>query len=187
MWATDFYVKNLFPLAQKAFLSYSNYVKNQISHPLTPIFNAESRILILGTMPSPASRKNGFYYGHPQNRFWHVLSAVFEKPMPLTNDEKREFVRAHKIALWDVLASCSITGAADSSIQNPIPNDFSYILAQTKIERIYTTGKKAYTLYTQLCEATTMIPAIVLPSTSPANRAHGPLEKLISDYAVLRL
>jgi len=163
------------------------HIIKQISHTLEPVFNAASRILILGTMPSPASRKNGFYYGHPQNRFWQVLSTVFAEKLLQTNDEKRNFVLNHKIALWDVLASCFIEGAADSSIQNPVPNDFSNILSTAKIECIYTTGQKAHKLYTKLCEPKIGIEARLLPSTSPANRAHWPLEKLIEAYAVIKI
>lgn len=166
--------------------SASMHIIEEIRHTLEPVFNAESRILILGTMPSPASRKNGFYYGHPQNRFWHVLSTVFAEKLPCTNDEKHSFLLMHKIALWDVLASCSIVGASDSSIQNPVANDFTNILSMTNINCIYTTGQKAHKLYTKLCEPTIGIGAKLLPSTSPANRAHWPLEKLIEAYAVLK-
>jgi hypoxanthine-DNA glycosylase len=141
-----------------------------IRHPFSPLYDSGCDRLILGTMPSPVSRINEFYYGHPQNRFWPVLAAVFDEPVPQTNAEKARLALSRHIALWDVLASCEIRGAADGSIKNPVPNDFSDILRGTKIERIFTTGKKAFSLYKTLCEEKTGIAAVPLPSTSPANR-----------------
>ena len=157
-----------------------------VCHTLEPVYNAESSILLLGTMPSPVSRENGFYYSHPQNRFWQVLSAVFDEPLPYTKEEKTELVLSHGIALWDVLASCEIEGADDSSIRKPVANDFTELLANTQISTIYTTGEKAASLYRKLCRTATGIEAISLPSTSPANRGRFPLNILIERYSVLR-
>lgn len=158
--------------------------QSRITHPFEPVFNKNSRLLVLGSFPSPRSRTNGFYYGHPQNRFWPVLAAVFKEALPATNEEKRALVLKHGIALWDVLASCSISGAADSSIREEKANDLTPLI-KAGIGRIYVTGKAAHLLYTKHCLALTGIEAIYLPSTSPANRAYWPLEKLIKAYAVL--
>lgn len=152
-----------------------------IEHSIDPIFDARSRLLMLGTMPSPKSREQGFFYGHPQNRFWKVLAAVFGAPVPKSIPEKRAFLLEHRIALWDVLASCEIAGASDASIRNPKPNDLRRILDRAPIERIFCTGAKAAQLYRRLCEPTTGIPCLQLPSTSPANAAMR-LDDLIEVY-----
>lgn len=157
-----------------------------VSHPLEPVYDESSTILVLGTMPSPASRAAGFYYSHPQNRFWQVLSAVFNEELPYTPEQKRRFVLSHGIALWDVLASCEIDGAEDASIRKPVANDFAELLAKTRIKTIYTTGEKAANLYRKLCRSSTGIDAIPLPSTSPAARGRYPLNTLIEIYSVLR-
>lgn len=163
----------------------TNPLRPHMTHPFTPVFDEYSRLLVLGSFPSPRSRENGFYYGHPQNRFWPVLAAVFDEQLPRTNEAKRSFVLRHGIALWDVLKSCSITGAADSSIREQKVNDFTPLI-EAGIRRIYTTGKAAYKLYMLYAFPHTGIEALYLPSTSPANRAHWPLEKLIEAYSVLR-
>ena len=157
-----------------------------VQHSLDPVFDAESRILILGTMPSPVSREQGFYYSHPQNRFWQVMSAVFDEPLPYTIEQKTRLVLSRGVALWDVLASCEIHGAEDASIRKPVANDFSAILAASKISMICTTGERAATLYRKLCRPLTGIEAVPLPSTSPANRGRYPLNTLIEIYTILR-
>ncbi|MEG0803969.1 MAG: DNA-deoxyinosine glycosylase, partial [Pygmaiobacter sp.] len=146
----------------------------QIVHPLQPIYDEHSRVLILGTMPSPASRAAAFYYAHPQNRFWRTLCAVLGEEIPATNAEKASLARKHKIALWDTLASCDILGAADSSIKNPIANDFAPIFAVAQIQAIFTTGQKATQLYNRYCIQQCRLPAQMLPSPSPANCAVKP-------------
>ena len=156
-----------------------------ITHPLKPIFDENSAVLILGTMPSPKSRENNFYYGHPQNRFWQVLSAIFGEKLPENNKERTELLLKHRIALWDVLASCEIKGAEDSSIKNPVPNDLSSILENCNIKAIFTTGTKAFSIYQKLCEPKTKISAISLPSTSPAN-CRFTLERLVEEYSVIK-
>ncbi len=156
-----------------------------VIHPLEPIFDEHSRALILGTMPSPKSREVRFYYGHPQNRFWRVLAAVFGCPVPTTNDERREFVLSHRLALWDVLRSCEIKGASDASIKNAAANDLSVILDHAPIRAIFCTGTRAAALYRRLIEPKTGIAAIALPSTSPANCAVS-FEALCSAYAQIR-
>lgn len=140
-----------------------------ITHTFEPVFDNESRILLLGTMPSPKSRELGFYYGHPRNRFWPVIADVLNAEVPNTIETKIDFCHHYHLAIWDVLVSCEIQGADDSSIRNPIPNDMSQILDHAPIQAIFTTGGKAFSLYQKHCYPKTKIPAISLPSTSPAN------------------
>lgn len=161
-----------------------NKIYEKAVHPFKPVYNENSRILLLGTFPSPASRKDGFYYGHPKNLFWTVLSSVFSGPLPVTIDEKRHFLFEHGIALWDVLFSCEISGAADSSIRNAKANDFTPLI-NAGIRRIYTAGRKAEQLYKLHSFKNTGIEAVYLPSTSPANRHKWSLSKLIEAYRVL--
>ncbi|MDR0551141.1 MAG: DNA-deoxyinosine glycosylase [Spirochaetaceae bacterium] len=141
-----------------------------IVHPFEPLFCADSTTLILGTIPSPASRAAAFYYGHPRNRFWLILSRIYGVPFPQTIDEKISLILENKLALWDVLAGCRISGAEDGSIKDPKPNDFSSLIARTKINRVLCNGQKAYSLYTRFCHKQTGIDAVCLPSTSPANQ-----------------
>lgn len=142
-----------------------------IIHSIEPVFDTESRVLILGTMPSPKSREVQFYYGHPQNRFWRVLAAVLGEEVPQSVPEKKAMLLRHRIALWDVLAECEITGASDSSIRNPVANDLSVILDHVPVQAVFTTGATAWKLYTRLQKPHTGIEAVRLPSTSPANCA----------------
>ena len=153
-----------------------------VEHTLPPIYDENSRVLILGTMPSPKSREDGFYYGHPQNRFWKVLADLFNEKSLITKEEKMMFLHRHHLALWDVLKSCEIEGADDSSIKQPVPNDLDIILKEAKIEAIFTTGKKATDLYMKYIYPKTNLPAIGLPSTSPANRRIS-YEQLKESYA----
>lgn len=153
-----------------------------VMHDFAPIYNEKSRILMLGTMPSPKSREVGFYYGHPRNRFWKVVSDVCGEEIPETKEEKIAFSLRNKIAVWDVLAGCEIKGAEDSSIRNPIPNDMSIILENADIRAVFTTGTKATQLYKKYCYPKTKIPAIGLPSTSPANCGTS-YEKLYEAYS----
>ena len=157
---------------------------HKVEHPLDPVFDEHSRVLVLGTMPSPKSRETGFYYNHPQNRFWRVMARLFGEAVPTTNDQKRDLVLRHGIALWDVLASCVIEGAKDASIAECVPNDIGYLLARAPIEAVFCTGAKAAELYAKHCERDTGIPAVKLPSTSPANAAFS-LEDLVSAYHAL--
>jgi hypoxanthine-DNA glycosylase len=155
---------------KKYMLLFNGDAMALVKHPFPPLYDGDCTALVLGTMPSPVSRANVFYYGHPGNRFWPVLAAVFDAPPPETNAERTCLALRYHIALWDVLASCEIDGASDGSIRNPAANDFSTLLRETKIERIFTTGKKAFDLYRALCEEKTGIAAVPLPSTSPANQ-----------------
>jgi len=140
-----------------------------ITHTFDPIYTPTSRILILGTMPSPKSREVGFYYTHPQNRFWKTIAEVLSIPFPTTTEEKIALLHAHNIAIWDVLASCNISGADDNSIKEAVANDFTRIFATADIQAVFTTGKKATALFQKHCEAKYGFTPIYLPSTSPAN------------------
>lgn len=156
-----------------------------VTHEFNPIYNQDSRILLLGTIPSPKSRETGFYYGHPRNRFWKVVSDVCNEELPLSIEAKKAFVLRNKIAIWDVLAGCEIQGADDSSIRNPIPNDMNVILHHADIQAIFTTGTKAAQLYKKYSYPKTGIPAIALPSTSPAN-CRMTYEELYEEYRKIR-
>ena len=142
-----------------------------IVHSFEPIFDSESKILILGTLPSVKSRETNFYYGHKQNRFWKVLAALFQEPIPETIDEKKHLLLEHHIAIWDVIQSCDIKGSSDSSIKNAVPADISRILKAADIQTIIANGGTAFRLYERYCEPVTGRPAALCPSTSPANAA----------------
>jgi len=158
----------------------------KITHPFAPIYNAQSKILILGTMASPKSREYGFFYGHPQNSFWRVLAHIFKSETLVGIEDKKKFLLENKIALWDVLHSCEIIGADDNSIRNPVVNNFSEILRKSKIKNIFTTGKIATKLYEKYCFKDTSIPAVYLPSTSPANRKYYNFDKLCEEYKIIK-
>lgn len=153
-----------------------------VEHTLEPIYDENSKVLILGSIPSVKSREIGFYYSHPQNRFWSTLEKVYNEQIGRSKEERTAFLIKHHIALFDVIKSCEISSSSDSSIKNPIPNDFSEILKNSKIKTIFTTGQKAYKLYNKYCYENTKIEAIPLPSTSPANCPKGIEEKLEIAY-----
>jgi len=154
-------------------------------HPIQPVYDRNASILILGSFPSVKSREIGFFYGHPQNRFWRVVSAVWQQELPQTTEEKRSFLLKNHIALWDVIQSCEIDGSSDSSIRQVTPNDLSPILRTCRIRQIYTNGKKANCLYQRYLQTQTHRNAVYLPSTSPAN-ASWSLERLIEAWSVIR-
>ena len=151
------------------------------SHTFSPVYDAKSKILILGSFPSVKSREMQFYYGHPQNRFWKVLAHILEVTVPQTIEEKKEMLLTHHIAVWDVIESCTITGSSDTSIRNVVVNDFTDILENSSIETIYVNGTKAYELYHKYAEKKTGKQAVKLPSTSPANAAWS-LERLCKEW-----
>lgn len=151
-------------------------------HPIPPVFDGRSRVLILGSFPSVRSRETGFYYGHPQNRFWKVLAALFQEDIPGTNEEKRAFLLEHGVALWDVIASCEITGSSDSSITHVTPNDLSRILDHAPVQAVFLNGKTAEKYFLRYGTSGREIPAVCLPSTSPANAARS-LADLIEAWA----
>lgn len=153
-------------------------------HPVEPLFDENSRILILGTFPSPKSREGQFFYHHPQNRFWKVMAALTDSPVPETIEQKKELMLSNGFAVWDVIKSCSVTGASDSSIRDVVPADLSIILGNAPIERIFANGEKAYGLYMKYIFPKTKRPITKLPSTSPAN-ASWSLERLIEAWSVI--
>lgn len=157
-----------------------------VTHTIAPVFDRESRVLLLGTMPSPKSREAGFFYCHPQNRMWKVLAGVFGEADPVDIEARREFLLSHHIAMWDVLSECEIKGADDNSIRKPKANDLSVILEHAPIKAIFTSGKKAFALYNRHIRPVTGREAVCLPSTSPANCRYETLETLIRAYGVLR-
>lgn len=156
-----------------------------IEHAIPPVYDSNSRILILGSFPSAKSREQQFFYGHKQNRFWRVLAQVLDCGVPKDTEEKRTMLLSHHIAVWDVIASCEITGSADSSIRSVKPNDLSPILTCADIQAIYTNGGKAHELYQKYIYPATGIKAYPLPSTSPANAAYS-MERLAEAWMALR-
>ncbi|MBE6879439.1 MAG: DNA-deoxyinosine glycosylase [Ruminococcaceae bacterium] len=150
-------------------------------HNIPPVFDKNSKILVLGSFPSVKSREVQFFYGHPQNRFWKVISLVFNCECPQTVEEKKRFLLLNNIALWDVIHSCDITGSSDSSVKNAVPNDLSQILKNSDVTRIFTNGTLSYNLYNKLCLDDTGIEATKLPSTSPANAAWSQ-ERLVAEW-----
>lgn len=152
----------------------------RVSHTLKPIYDENSKVLILGSFPSVVSREKMMYYSHPQNRFWKVLSIIFNEEIK----DKKEFVLKHGIALWDVIESCEIHGSSDSSIKNVKPNNIKMILDNSKVTNIFVVGKKAYELYKKYILKDINIEPILLSSTSPAN-AVKKLDDLVEEFSVI--
>ena len=155
----------------------------KIKHPFEAIYDKNSKILILGSFPSVKSREQKFFYGHPQNRFWKVIAAIFKEEVPKTILDKKKMLIRNKIALWDVIASCEIIGSSDSSITNAVSNDLTPIFKTAKIEKIFCNGTKSFELYQKYIYPINNIKAEKLPSTSPANAAFN-LEKLIKEWSL---
>lgn len=153
-------------------------------HPIEPFYCPDSEILILGSFPSVLSRRDGFYYAHPKNRFWRVLSTVFEDELPKSISDKKEFLKRHKLALFDVCKSCDIHASSDASIKNVEPNDLSDILRHSHIHHIVVNGKTAYQLYNKFIKNVIGMDAIYLSSTSPANATYT-FDHLVEEYSVL--
>lgn len=156
-----------------------------IEHPIPPVYDENSRILILGSFPSVKSREAMFFYGHPQNRYWKVLAAIFEEEVPMTVPDRRAFLIRNHIAAWDVIASCDIEGSADSTIRNVTANDLRPILEKSKIENIFVNGKTAEKMYKKYTQPILNRECICLPSTSPANAAWK-LDKLIEAWRIIK-
>lgn len=160
----------------------SNYESH--THEFAPIFDQNSKLLILGTFPSVKSREQQFYYGHPQNRFWKVLSALVNSPVPASIPDKKALLLSNGIAVWDVISSCDIIGSSDTSIKNVVPADIPWLLANSSVKTIYGNGAKACQLYDKYMLSKTGMPIHKLPSTSPANAAFS-LDRLLADWSVL--
>ncbi len=156
-----------------------------IVHPIPPLFNEESRTLILGSFPSVKSREAAFFYGHPQNRFWAVIAKIYGYEKPQSIEEKKKLVLENKLAMWDVIESCEIEGSADSTISNVTANDLSIILENSRVDRIFVNGKTAEKYYNKYTYPKTGIKAICLPSTSPANAAWS-IEKLVDAWKIIK-
>ena len=153
-----------------------------MKHEIDPVYNENSKILILGSFPSEASRTCGFYYGHPQNRFWRVLPRILGKTLDGGKEEKIRFLLDSNIALWDVIGSCTVTGSSDASIKDVIPNDITSIMKTADIKAVYLNGKLANRLFEKYIKCD--IPHLCLPSTSPANAAYS-LDRLIKEWSVI--
>ena len=151
-----------------------------------PVYDKNSRVLILGTFPSVKSREEKFYYGHPQNRFWRLIANLTGEEVPTTIEEKKALLLQHKIALWDVVLECDIIGSSDSSIRNVVPADINRILRSAKIEKIIGNGEKACKLYEKYCKEVTGRDIIKCPSTSPANAAFG-MGRLIEEWRMIMI
>ena len=156
----------------------------QVSHPIPPIYNKDSKILILGSFPSVKSREGQFFYHHPQNRFWKVLAQVLDQPVPESIDDKKKFLLANHIAVWDVIASCTIEGSSDSSIKDVVPTDLTSVLSGSDIQQIFCNGGTAHQYYRKYQEKITGQAALRLPSTSPANAAWS-VTRLCNEWRVI--
>ncbi|MDE7198965.1 MAG: DNA-deoxyinosine glycosylase [Lachnospiraceae bacterium] len=154
-------------------------------HTIDPVYDEYAEVLILGSFPSVKSREQQFFYGHKQNRFWRVMAQVLDCRVPESIEQKREMLLTHHVAVWDVIASCEITGSSDASIRNVVPNDLSRILSCADIRAIYTNGGKAYQLYQKYIYPVSGQKACLLPSTSPANAGYS-LERLVEAWRVIR-
>lgn len=143
----------------------------KVVHPFPPVWDENSRILILGSFPSVASREDGFFYGHPRNRFWPMLAAIYGEALPSTTVDKQSFLLRHNLALWDVIASCSIEGSSDASIRDAVPVDIRCVTGNADIRRIICNGALSGKLYRRYLQPVAGMEAITLPSTSPANAA----------------
>lgn len=156
-----------------------------IVHPIPPLFDENSRTLILGSFPSVKSREQSFFYGHPQNRFWRLIATLFDEEIPQSIDEKKQLILKHNLALWDVIHSCTITGSSDSSIKDVVPNNLSIILQKSSVDRIFANGALSHKMYMKYIFPQTGIEAVKLPSTSPANAAFS-LERLAESWKIIK-
>ena len=157
----------------------------QLVHTFPPLYNENSKVLILGSFPSVKSREQNFFYGHPQNRFWKLIARLFDEAEVQTIEQKKELILKHNLALWDVNHSCTITGSSDSSIKDVVPNDISSILKSSKVDRIYANGATSYNLYKKYILPKTGIEAVKLPSTSPANAGFS-LDRLFEHWSIIK-
>ncbi len=153
-----------------------------LSHPFGPFYSKDSKILILGSFPSPKSRESDFYYGHKENRFWKILSFLFDEKLPLSVLEKKEFLKKNKIALYDAIFSLNIKGASDASIRKAKPTNLSVVLDNSEVRHIFCNGKTAY----QYClkSDTKGLPVTLLPSSSSANASYS-LDALIKNWRII--
>ena len=156
-----------------------------VVHNIEPLYNENSKILILGSFPSVKSREEKFFYAHPQNRFWKVVAAVFGEKVPRDIEEKKALILNHGLAVYDVIYSCEITGSADSSVKNVVPSDLKPIIDNSQITKIFVNGRTAEKYYRKYSLKKTGIECVALPSTSPANASYS-LERLISEWQKIK-
>ena len=156
-----------------------------IIHPFPPLYDENSKILILGSFPSVKSREAMFFYGHPQNRFWRVIAALYGEEAPQNIDEKKRLILSHNLALWDSIQSCTITGSSDSSVKDVVPNDLFLIINNSKVDRVFCNGALSHKMYMKFIFPLTNIKAVKLPSTSPANAAYS-LDRLSEEWKVIK-
>ncbi len=159
-------------------------MSERILHPFPPLFDSESRTLILGSFPSVKSREAMFFYGHPQNRFWRLTALLCHEDTPQTIEEKSSLILRHHLALWDSIQSCTITGSSDSSVRDVVPNDLRVIFDNSKTESVFCNGALSHKMYMKYIYPQTGIAAVKLPSTSPANAAYS-LERLAESWRVI--
>ena len=159
-------------------------MSERILHPFPPLFDSESRTLILGSFPSVKSREAMFFYGHPQNRFWRLIALLCHEDTPQTVEEKSSLILRHHLALWDSIQSCTITGSSDSSVRDVVPNDLRVIFDNSKTERVFCNGALSHKMYMKYIYPQTGVAAVKLPSTSPANAAYS-LERLAESWRVI--
>ncbi|MCH5303638.1 MAG: DNA-deoxyinosine glycosylase [Ruminococcus sp.] len=157
---------------------------NNIVHPFMPLYDENSRTLILGSFPSVKSREEMFFYGHPQNRFWKLIAELYGEKVPQSIKDKKTLILKNNLALWDTIKSCTITGSSDSSVKDVVPNDISEILKNSKVDRIFCNGALSYKMYMKYIYPKTKIEAVKLPSTSPANAAFS-IERLKAAWGVI--
>lgn len=155
-----------------------------IIHPFGPLYDKNSRVLILGSLPSVKSREQNFFYGHPQNRFWPLIAKLFNEKVPTTIPEKRRLILKHHLALWDTIYSCDIIGSSDSSIKNVVPTDLEQIINNSKVTAVFCNGNTSGKYFHRYQEKTLGIKAAILPSTSPANAAWS-MERLAEAWKVI--
>ncbi len=155
-----------------------------IVHPIPPLYDENSRVLVLGSFPSIKSREAMFFYGHPQNRFWRLLALLCGEPEPKTVEEKKRLALSHGVAMWDSIHSCTIVGSSDSSVRDVVPNDLSVILENSRVEKIFCNGALSHRMYMKHIYPNTGIAAVKLPSTSPANAAFS-LDRLAKCWKVI--
>lgn len=160
-------------------------MSERIIHPFEALYNENSKVLILGSFPSVKSREVSFFYGHPRNRFWKVIPALFGEEEPVTIEKKKELILRRNLALWDSIHSCEITGSSDSSVRNVVPNDISKIIGNSKVSKVFCNGALSHKMYMKYIFPDTKIEAVKLPSTSPANAAYS-LDKLIEEWKIIK-
>ena len=152
-----------------------------IIHPLKPLYRADSKLLILGSFPSVKTREYGFFYGHPFNRFWPLMAALFQEEISTKIEDRRAFLLRHKIAVYDSIYQCDIVGSSDASIQNVVPTNLRPIFETAEIRQVFCNGQTSYYYYQKYHAESCGIQGVKLPSTSPANARYR-LDDLVKEW-----